>query len=482
MAGFADLCRGGTLREVSELRIYFAGAFLCSAVLIGSMAASTSLSCVSHSCEDLATCPCVGDSDGRAREGECASLELSDCEVAGCQQEQCVVLPIEAGSPCSGGTCDGAGECSSNQGGGGNGGGGSGGGGGVTPSRVAAGQDHTCGVTSNGSVKCWGRNEFGALGNGTNDPISAPFRIPGLSGASAVAAGFQYSCALVDGSYSCWGLNDWGQLGNGTNANTNVPSLAGGIDEAIEIVAGFKHTLSLLADGTAVAWGSNGFGELGDGSFVDTNVPEAVSNLSSGVMEIVAGQDHTCARLEDGSLRCWGSNGFGQLGDGSENSSNLPVAVSGVDDAESIAAGTHHSCASTASGEVWCWGYNSFGQVGSGVALLAEAAAPVQVPELQGARRVVAGGAVTCAVLDDASVRCWGIGNLGQLGNGLTMDSAVPVEVGGLGQVVDLDVGGNHACALTDGEELYCWGDNAESQLGVTGVMQSSSPVKVDGF
>ena len=199
-------------------------------------------------------------------------------------------------------------------------------------SSVSAGYSHTCGLTSSGGVKCWGENSYGQLGNGNNTNSNVPVNVSGLSsGVSAISAGGGHTCALLtSGGVKCWGYNEFGQLGNGNNTNSNVPVDVSGLSSGISAIsAGGDHTCAMTSGGGVKCWGWNNDGQLGNGNNNDSNVPVDVSGLSSVVSAISAGITHTCALLTSGGVKCWGNNYNGQLGNGNNTDSNVPVDVVG---------------------------------------------------------------------------------------------------------------------------------------------------------
>ncbi len=202
----------------------------------------------------------------------------------------------------------------------------------------------------------------GSLSSTGSNPLSPSFSV------TAIEAGGSHSLALKsDGSVVAWGDNVTGQLGDGTNTASNTPVQVSGLtNNVIAIVAGSDHSLALKSDGSVVTWGDNLSGQLGNGNNNSSNSPVAVSGLTSGVTAIAGGGDHSLALKNDGSVVAWGDNQLGQLGNGNNIASNTPVQVSGLTDAEAIATGGNHSLALKSDGTAWAWGDNQFGQLGDG--------------------------------------------------------------------------------------------------------------------
>lgn len=238
---------------------------------------------------------------------------------------------------------------------------------------IAAGYYHTCAAMTSGGVMCWGYNRGGALGDGTTTNRPLPVAVSGLDvGIVALAAGGSYygghTCALTtNGGVMCWGANGWGQLGDGGAADRAVPAAVSGLESGVTaITANQDHTCALTASGSVMCWGRNFYGQLGDGSLRAKSTPVMVSGLDSGAV-IAAGHDHTCALNTLGGVKCWGWNAYGQLGDGTKTDRHTPVAVSELSSGmSSVDAGSYHTCAVTTEGGVKCWGKNSSVQLGDG--------------------------------------------------------------------------------------------------------------------
>lgn len=246
-------------------------------------------------------------------------------------------------------------------------------------SRLVAGIRHTCGLTGAGAVYCWGFNALGQLGDGTSNDDSSAVAVHMPVGVRFVAlgAGELHTCGLTaaGGAY-CWGYNGHGQLGNGTttDAATPVPvQLPGGVT-LTHITGGGTFTCGLAADGGAYCWGDNAAGQLGDGTTTTRGTPVRVQ-IPAGVTltQIVTGVEHACGRASTGSVYCWGDGGAGQLGDGAFSGRLVPVAVPlppGVLAAQlsagGVGGGVGHSCAVTTTGAAYCWGSNAYGQIGDG--------------------------------------------------------------------------------------------------------------------
>jgi alpha-tubulin suppressor-like RCC1 family protein len=375
---------------------------------------------------------------------------------------------------------------------------------------VAAGLVHSLSLQSNGAVQAWGLGDNGRLGNGTPFFRTTPEAVSGLgagSGVIAIAAGNAFSMALKsDGTVLTWGFNFNGQIGNGTNTDQYLPVQVTGLGPGsgvIAIAAGSTSAYALKGDGTVWAWGSNANGELGNGTTTQQLIPVQVLILGSNVTAIFAGSSssHALALKSDSSVWAWGFNGFGQLGDGTTTSRTSPVGVTGFGAGSGIvalAAGASHSLGLKSDGSVFAWGSNGAGQLGDGTQTQRLTPNPVSGLGSGGAIAITAGGGFSLAVKSDGSALGWGRNTSGQLGNGtMSLTNVLPALVPGLtalglpASVTGITAGVAHALALSSGGVLG-WGSNNFGALGrgrifdahgLPGLVNNLPPVtQVSGF
>lgn len=300
---------------------------------------------------------------------------------------------------------------------------------GVAFSGLAAGQFHSCGVTAAGVAYCWGDNTFGQLGDGTLTDRLIPTAVdmPPAAGLVSLAAGGDHTCGLTAaGEAYCWGNNSDGQLGDGTLTERPTPAavaMPGGVTFA-SLAAGYFHTCGVTATGEAYCWGSNADGQLGDGTLMDRPTPTAVA--SSGAMPegfsfaaLAAGGDHTCGAGAAGNAYCWGTD---------RDLIPTPVEMPAGQTLASLAAGYSHTCGVTAAGMAYCWGSNGSGQLGDGSSTAQSIPTAVAISGVTFAT-VAAGDYHSCALTVAGMAYCWGWNARGQLGDGNTTDRWTPVEV-----------------------------------------------------
>jgi alpha-tubulin suppressor-like RCC1 family protein len=326
---------------------------------------------------------------------------------------------------------------------------------------IAVGNQHSCAVHESGRVSCWGDDFSNQLGRGAFPGVegsASPVAVLTIASAAAVRAGSNHTCVLrSDRTVACWGANGSGQLGDGTTSPSRAtPVVVLGISTATAVAAGDLSTCALLADNSVRCWGANNLGQLGDSTTTQRPSPTAIPGLSATALAM--GRLHGCV-INGTALRCWGSNLNGAVGDGTTATRLSAVTPIGMGSGTlAMALGSSHTCVLRAGGTVSCWGANGSGQVGDGT--LTQRLSPTPVPGLSGVTAIWAGSDKSCARLGSGAVWCWG-GGYG------ASPVAVPEHLG----VSALSFGA-HSCLVAAGRPR-CRGANASGQLG-DGSMSSS--------
>lgn len=390
---------------------------------------------------------------------------------------------------------------------------------------VAAGGFHTCAITNNHQLKCWGQNYAGQLGNGTltdsATPVTVDIAALGSATVQDIAAGGGHSC-LIDSNHLlyCWGWNFAGQLGIGNQTDTYQPTLVTGLGTIREVALAPRHSCAIKTDGTLWCWGTNEMKQLGVPSPSYTTTPMQITGLQGGnalkitvnfyetcvlmadnsvwcwgdsdptkrqiqgltgnVKTIALGGSHMCALLNNGQVMCWGSNTQGELGTGNTLDSAIPITVPGLSNVRAIVA-AGFTCALTG-GEVWCWGSNSLGQLGLGDDDLDPHPVPTKVPSLSSVISLSSNAYHVCAMRVTGELHCWGDNRYGQIGNGAMGGPRPPGDVVGMDGAATVNSGGAHSCAIgTNHVGLWCWGNNKNGQLGDGSTQRHLTPITVQG-
>lgn len=347
---------------------------------------------------------------------------------------------------------------------------------GLVARAISCGDQHCCAIVDGGRYRCWGQNNAGELGDGTLNNSATPNPPSSLTGIARIAAGDDHNCAVLsDGRAMCWGWDLYGALGRGEAFTTALlPVEVQNSGTVYAAAAGGTFSCIVHTDGTLACFGSGSRGELANGLRAEWT-PQAVS-LPNDAQAIVAGRLHACAVLVNADVYCWGANYSGQLGTGgAAEGTTMPQKVANVLGTGPIAAGDSHTCAVDNTATLRCWGANDRGQLGDGTTT--KRLTPV-TSMLSGPVAVAAGAAFTCGI-NISGVSCWGNDTNGELGDlGALGMQATPRLLGQLGS--SITAGNIHACALNAGT-VSCWGHNANGRLGTGTTAAMSMPTAVNG-
>jgi alpha-tubulin suppressor-like RCC1 family protein len=334
---------------------------------------------------------------------------------------------------------------------------------------VAAGGSNTCGVSTNGTLWCWGFNST------TGADLPQQVTTPAATGWATVSAALNNICAIrTNRTLWCWSVGS-------VPTQVTTPSAGGWAT----VSAGDDHMCATRTDATLWCWGTNNLGQLGIGNTTSEALPQQVTTpAATGWATVTAGSLHTCATRSDTSLWCWGDNMFGELGIGSTAASEdtpQQVTTPAATGWASVAAGGAHTCATRSDTSLWCWGDGFVGELGIGSATNEDTPQQVTTPAATGWATVSPGENFTCGTRAGGTLWCWGFNGSGRLGIGSGPNKSVPQQVAKSATTpwATVSAGGDHACATRTNRTLWCWGNNAFGQLGLGNTTTETRPKQV---
>lgn len=332
---------------------------------------------------------------------------------------------------------------------------------------VAEANFATCVVRETGGVMCAGNNAYGQIGNGTTGGATAPSVVTGVYDAIGIYGGYSSFCALLSNrNLQCWGSGTEGQLGNGKPVDSSTPSKVFGLSNVATASLGRYNTCAVRQDGTVWCWGAGDYGIASEIGAADVTTPVQKAGVNNAV-SVAVGDKHACAVKVDGSVWCWGNDQSLQLGDDSTATDTAtPVRVAGLSGAVAVTAGNTFTCALLTGGTVSCWGSDSFGELGNGLAIGAPSGVPQTVRRLSGVTALDAGANSACAITG-TETRCWGAGNNWQLGTAVSRNENAPVLAGFAGSGnLGVAIGAEVGCAVMPTRYVWCWGGNSWAEAG----------------
>lgn len=335
---------------------------------------------------------------------------------------------------------------------------------------LSSGGQTTCETRSDGTARCWGRNDYGQFGNGTRTGGTTPAAVSGTGWAQVSTSGSTTCGVKVDHSLYCWGLNNYGQTGRARSGPLTTPARVGTSNDWDQVAVAWSHACAVRRSGQLFCWGQNLRGQLGIGS---------VGGLRSAPTQVVGGGSwtsvevggwHSCGIRTDGSAWCWGDNDFGALGDGTTARRDHPVAVAGGRSWRALSVGWGTVCGITGTQDLACWGRNRNGEVGDGTT--AAHFTPYQVGSGKLWLSVAAGEGSTCAVDSSGVPVCWGQNRYGQTSTAGTTSVWTPTARAQYVGLTEVAAGWLSYCALGSGTD--CWGNGEAGSLGGTATRTSA--------
>ncbi|MCF7900880.1 hypothetical protein K9L67_01510, partial [Candidatus Woesearchaeota archaeon] len=351
---------------------------------------------------------------------------------------------------------------------------------GIKINSISAGSRHTCAIRTNDSrILCWGNNAYGQLGNGTSGgQTSNPQLINDTTQYKQISAGNDFTCGLtINNTVKCWGYNNGGQIGDGTTTQRNNPTLINDTAKYKYLDVGYEATCGILTNGTAKCWGNNYYGELGVGDTTNRTNPTAI-NDSATYKQISAGYDYTCGILTNGTAKCWGYNTNGELGLGHTTHQYNPITINDTTTYKQIDANYYNTCGILTNGTAKCWGSNSVGQVGDGTTT--QKNNPTTINDTTTYLQIMGGADHTCGITNKGQVKCWGDDSSEQLGNGVQTENPNPTNTTDTSTYITITSGEYFSCGILRNGTTKCWGDGSSGQLGDGALSTNQDPTQIN--
>jgi alpha-tubulin suppressor-like RCC1 family protein len=354
---------------------------------------------------------------------------------------------------------------------------------GINYKKVAINGSRICGITTSDELKCWGNNDYGSVGDGTTTNRTAPVLIDSGVGYSDIALGQQFTCGItISNQRKCWGSNSQGAwFGNNGFASSDhsSPIVVESSTEFDRIFGGETHMCGITSGNQLKCWGSNSFGEVGDGKIITVKSPLSIDN-GTNYQDLSLGEYYSCGINSYGRVKCWGRNLEGQLGRGESSILKTPTLSISENKFKKISIGSFYSCGIDINSKVLCWGMNSHGEVGYGNYDMFSY--PKQINDISSYYTVSANQSNTCGLTLGKTIKCWGFNGLNDMtfGGSSPASTLLPLKIFENQFFKDLSTGDMHRCALNDNGQVFCWGDNSYGQIGNSNTNYQSSPVAID--
>lgn len=336
---------------------------------------------------------------------------------------------------------------------------------------ISAGATHTCGIDTSqsaGTLKCWGNNFYGQLGDNSQTDRLLPTVIDVGTVYTQVSVGSEHTCAITGTNVlKCWGRNGFGQLGLGTVVNSSVPVVVDAGTSYIALSVGGNTSCAIASGGQLKCWGYNGYGSIGDNTTANRAVPTDV-NVGTLYKQVSTSGNTTCGITSTDALKCWGNNQYAQIGDGTTTQRTAPIVIDSGESYKKIVSSSIASfftCGLTTANKIKCWGTNQYGQLGDGTT--STRSLPVTINASKNYSDLSVGYVHTCAIEDlSGQLYCWGKNEFGQLGD-YTMTMQTSEVIGDTSKLYRaISLGYNYTCGRTNKNLLRCWGRNDFGQIG----------------